>query len=59
MRRARAAIAARLTGDAVNVTIDPLFEAEDAAERDRFLVTVLAPEMAAPTLEGICGRIAR
>jgi phosphoserine phosphatase len=54
----RAAIADRLTGDAVNVTIDPLFEAEDAAERDRFLVTALAPEMAAATLEGICGRIA-
>jgi phosphoserine phosphatase len=55
----RAAIAVRLTGDAVNVTIDPLFEAEDAAERDRFLVTALAPDMAAATLEGICGRIAR
>ena len=55
----RAAIADRLSADAVNVTIDPLFEAEDAAERDRFLVTVLAPEIAAATLEGICGRIAR
>jgi phosphoserine phosphatase len=55
----RAAIADRLTGDAVNVTIDPLFEAEDAEERDRFLVTALAPDMAAATLEGICGRIAR
>ena len=54
----RAAIADRLTGDAVNVTVDPLFEAEDAAERDRFLVTALAPEIAAATLEGICGRIA-
>jgi len=55
----RAAIAERLAGDAVNVTIDPLLEAEDAAERDRFLVTALAPDMAAATLEGICGRIAR
>jgi phosphoserine phosphatase len=55
----RTAIAYRLTGDAVNVTIDPLFEAEDAAERDRFLVTALAPEVTAATLEGICGRIAR
>ncbi|MGA2305170.1 MAG: phosphoserine phosphatase SerB [Acidimicrobiales bacterium] len=54
----RAAIADRLTGDAVNVTVDPLFEAEDAAEHDRFLVTALAPEIAAATLEGICGRIA-
>jgi phosphoserine phosphatase len=55
----RAALADRLSGDAVNVTIDPLLEAEDAGERDRFLVTALAPEMPAPTLEGICGRIAR
>jgi phosphoserine phosphatase len=55
----RAAIADRLSGDAVNVTIDPLLEAEDAGDRDRFLVTALAPEMPAPTLEGICGRIAR
>jgi phosphoserine phosphatase len=43
----------------VNVTIDPLLEAEEAGDRDRFLVTALAPEMPAPTLEGICGRIAR
>jgi phosphoserine phosphatase len=55
----RTAIADGLSGDAVSVTIDPLFEAEDAAEHDRFLVTALAPEMAAVTLEGICGRIAR
>jgi phosphoserine phosphatase len=55
----RAALADRLAGDAVNVTIDPLLEAEDAADRDRFLVTALAPEMTAATLEGICGRIAR
>jgi phosphoserine phosphatase len=55
----RAALSDRLTADAVNVTIDPLFEAEDAGERDRFLVTALAPEIAAATLEGICGRIAR
>jgi phosphoserine phosphatase len=55
----RAALADRLAGDAVNVTIDPLLEAEDAADRDRFLVTALAPEVTAATLEGICGRIAR
>jgi phosphoserine phosphatase len=55
----RTAIADGLSGDAVSVTIDPLFEAEDAAEHDRFLITALAPEMAAVTLEGICGRIAR
>jgi phosphoserine phosphatase len=55
----RAAIAEQFTGNAVNVTVDPLLEAEDAAERDRFLVTVLAPEIAAETLEGVCGRIAQ
>ena len=48
----------RSAGHAVSVAIDPLLEAEDAGERDRFLVTVLAPEIAAATLEGICGRIA-
>jgi len=53
-----AAIADSLTEDAVSVTIDPLLEAEDAGERDQFLVTVLAPEIAVGTLEGICGRIA-
>jgi phosphoserine phosphatase len=42
----------------VEVSVAPLFEAEDAAEHDRFLVTVLAPEIATTTLEGICGRIA-
>jgi phosphoserine phosphatase len=51
-------IARQFTGDAVNVTIDPLLEAEDAAEGDQFLVTVLAPEIEAATLEGVCGRIA-
>ena len=29
-----------------------------AEEHDRFLVTVLAPEIAAATLQGVCGRIA-
>jgi phosphoserine phosphatase len=53
-----ALVADRLRGDAVSVTIDPLLEAEDAGERDQFLVTVLAPEISATTLEGICGRIA-
>jgi phosphoserine phosphatase len=70
----RADIARQFTGDAVNVTIDPLLEAEGAgsaeaegagegegagsAEGDQFLVTVLAPEIDAATLEGVCGRIA-
>ena len=54
------AIADQLEGDAVQVTVVPLLEAEDAAEErnDRFLVTVLAPEIAAATLQGVCGRIA-
>ena len=42
----------------VEVSVAPLFEADDAVEHDHFLVTVLAPEIAAATLEGICGRIA-
>jgi phosphoserine phosphatase len=54
----QAEIAEQFTSDAVHVTIDPLLEAEDAAERDQFLVTVLAPEIEAATLEGVCGRIA-
>ena len=37
----------------------PLLEAEDPSQRDRFLVTVLAPEIDAPTLMGISGRIAQ
>ena len=56
------AIADQLEGDAVQVTVVPLLEAEDAgedaAEQDRFPVTVLAPEYAAATLQGVCGRIA-
>jgi phosphoserine phosphatase len=42
----------------VEVSVAPLFEAEDAADHDRFLVTVLAPEIATGALEGITGRIA-
>jgi phosphoserine phosphatase len=57
----RSAIAEQFRGDGVSVTVDPLREAEDAVagERDQFLVTVLAPEIAAATLEGVCGRIAQ
>jgi phosphoserine phosphatase len=54
-----AALAGRLTEAHVEVSVVPLLEAEDAGERDRFLVTVLAPEIATATLEGISGRIAR
>ncbi|HWE66904.1 MAG TPA: phosphoserine phosphatase SerB [Acidimicrobiales bacterium] len=51
-------IAARFTGE-VDVSITPLVEAETAAERDRFLVTVLAQEIGAAALEGVSGRIAQ
>ena len=53
------AIATRLGGDVVTVSVAPLLEVEDASERDQFLVTVLAPEIGAATLEGVSGRIAR
>ncbi len=43
----------------VDVAIAPLLETDDRAEHDRFLVTVLAPEIAASTLEGVCARIAQ
>jgi phosphoserine phosphatase len=52
------ALAGRLADVNVEVSVAPLLEAEDAGERDRFLVTVLAPEIATATLEGISGRIA-
>jgi phosphoserine phosphatase len=52
------ALAGELTGKNVDVSVAPLREAEDMAERDRFLVTVLAPEIATSTLERVSGRIA-
>jgi phosphoserine phosphatase len=52
------AIARELSGDAVTVSIAPLLEAEGPTPRERFLVTVLAPEITSATLQGICGRIA-
>jgi phosphoserine phosphatase len=55
----RTAIAGRFVGESVDVSISPLLEAEYPSQRDRFLVTVLAPEIDAPTLMGISGRIAR
>jgi len=56
--RLQAAIAAQLGDDAVTVTVAPLLEAEDPSGGSQLLVTVLAPEISAATLEGICGRIA-
>ncbi len=52
------ALAGQFTGASVNVTISPLFEADDQPRSDHFLVTVLAPEISAATLEGVSGRIA-
>ncbi len=54
----RAALAQRLDGSGVHVTVEPLVESEvhDAAERH--LVTVLAPEIDAAALEGVAGCIA-
>jgi phosphoserine phosphatase len=54
----RVALADELIGKNVDVSVAPLREAEDMAERDRFLVTVLAPEIATSTLERVSGRIA-
>ncbi len=42
-----------------SVSISPLLEAEYPSELDRFLVTVLAPEIDASTLMGVSGCIAR
>jgi phosphoserine phosphatase len=54
-----AAVTHQLAGDQVSVTVAPLPEAEEAWEGSQLLVTVLAPEISAATLEGICGRIAQ
>ena len=54
----RGALADQLMGKNVDVSVAPLREAEDVAEHDRFLVTVLAPEIATSTLERVSGRIA-
>ena len=51
----RAAIAGQFRDGNVDVAIAPLLEADDATERDRFLVTVLAPEISPSTLQGVSG----
>ncbi|HEY3843076.1 MAG TPA: phosphoserine phosphatase SerB [Acidimicrobiales bacterium] len=55
----RASLERALAGGQVEVSIAPLLEADLVAERDRFLVTLLAPEIDAATLEGVTGCIAR
>ncbi len=54
----RAALAQRLSGAGVEVTVEPLVEAEVDEAAERHLVTVLAPEIDAAALEGVAGRIA-
>jgi phosphoserine phosphatase len=56
--RLRAEIAAQFPDGHIQVTVAPLVEAEDVSEAERFLVTVLAPEIATSTLAAVCGRIA-
>jgi len=54
----RAALAHRLDGAGVDVTVEALVESEVDETAERHLVTVLAPEIDAAALEGIAGRIA-
>jgi phosphoserine phosphatase len=58
-----AVLARQLAAAGVEVTVEPLVEPLVQAETDGFterhLVTVLAPEIDAATLEGVAGRIAR
>jgi phosphoserine phosphatase len=51
-------IGAELSGRGIEVAITPLVESETASARELFLVTLLAPEIDAATLQGVCGRIA-
>jgi phosphoserine phosphatase len=56
----RAVLAQRFGAAGVEVTIDPLVEAEmDAVAEGGHLVTLLAPEIGATTLETVTGAIAR
>ena len=45
-------------GCGVQVSIDPLVEAEQAGDPELHTVTVLAPEIDAATLEAVTGRVA-
>ena len=59
VRTLREAVTRQLDGTGVDVAIEPLSEADTAGEDERHLVTVLAPEIDAATLEGVTGCIAR
>jgi phosphoserine phosphatase len=51
------ALGARFADDRITVAIAPLVEDDDAPDQDHHLVTLLAPEIDAGTLEGVTGRI--
>lgn len=53
------ALGAELTAGLIEVAIAPLVEDETVMEEDRFLVTLLAPEIEAATLGGVTGRISQ
>ena len=55
----REAVTRHLDGTAVEVAIEPLSESDTTGEDERHLVTVLAAEIDAVTLEGVTGCIAR
>jgi phosphoserine phosphatase len=54
----RVALTEELETAGVEVTVEPLIEADVATATDRHLVTVLAPEIDAVTLESVAGAVA-
>jgi phosphoserine phosphatase len=54
----RTALTKELDTTGVEVTVEPLIEAEVAVATDRHLVTVLAPDIDAVTLESVAGAVA-
>ena len=57
VQSAHGALARTLEGTGVEVTLEPLLEADVDQAADRYLVTVLAPEIDAVALEGVAGCI--
>jgi phosphoserine phosphatase len=55
---ARSVLRDRLRDTGLEVSVEALTEAEPLPDGSRHLVTVLAPDIDAPTLEGVTGRIA-
>jgi phosphoserine phosphatase len=54
----RAALAQRMRGAGVEVSIEPLVEADQVGDPEQHTVTLLAPEIAAGTLEAVTGQVA-